>query len=95
MGISLPSNVKPLLDDPNFAHLAMLRKDAAPQVDPVWIGRDGDRILVGTTEGSVKAENARRDPRVALSIIRLRDPYEEAPIRGRVVERRSDGNLCG
>src|SRR5262249_41517757 len=64
-------------------------------VDPVWVGREGDRILVGTGEATVKAKNSRHDPRVALSIIGLRDPYEEAMVRGRVVERRADPDLVG
>jgi PPOX class probable F420-dependent enzyme len=69
--------------------------DGSPQIAPVWVGRDGDRILVGTGEGSLKAKNTRRDPRVGLSIIDFNDPYSEAQIRGRVVERRPDGNLVG
>lgn len=93
MATSLPDDVKALLDGPNFAHLATLRRDGSPQVDPVWVGREGDRILVGTGEGTVKAKNSRRDPRIALSIIGFRNPYEEAMIRGRVVERRSDPDL--
>lgn len=87
---TLPDDLKALLDGPNFAHLGTLRKDGAPQVDPVWVGREGDRILVGTGEGTVKAKNAGRDPRVALSIVGFRNPYDEAMIRGRVVERRPD-----
>jgi hypothetical protein len=56
----------------------------------VWVTREGDRILVGTGEGSLKAKNTRRDPRVALSIVDIHDPYTEAQLRGRVVERRAD-----
>jgi PPOX class probable F420-dependent enzyme len=93
MATPLPDSVKALLDGPNFAHLATLRKSGAPQVDPVWVGREGDRILVGTGEATVKAKNTRRDPRVALSIIAFRDPYDEAMIRGHVVERRPDPDL--
>jgi len=93
MAVTLPAELKALLDGPNFAHLATLRKDGTPQVDPIWVGRDGERILVGTGENTVKAKNARRDSRVALSIIGFRDPYDEAMIRGRVVERRPDPDL--
>ena len=46
-----------------------------------------------TGEGSLKARNARRDPRIALSIVDLGDPYMEAQLRGRVVERRPDPDL--
>jgi hypothetical protein len=37
----------------------------------------------------------RRDPRVALSIIDLANPYEQVLIRGRVVEIRADPDLAG
>lgn len=93
MATPLPDDLRALLDGPNFAHLATLRRSGAPQVDPVWVGREGDRILVGTGERTVKAKNSRRDPRVALSIIGLRNPYDEAMVRGRVVEWRPDPDL--
>ena len=35
----------------------------------------------------------RRDPRVGLSIVGFRNPYDEAMIRGRIVERRPDPDL--
>ena len=64
--------------------------DGSPQSVPVWVGRAGDRILICTGEGSLKAKNTRREPRVALSIIDFHDPYREVQLRGRVVERRPD-----
>jgi PPOX class probable F420-dependent enzyme len=95
MGIALTDEIKALIDRPNFAHLATLMADGSPQAAPVWVGREGDRILVGTGEGTLKAGNTRRDPRVALSIVDFDDPYLEAQIRGRVVERRPDGEFVG
>jgi PPOX class probable F420-dependent enzyme len=67
--------------------------DGSPQIAPVWVGRDGDRILIATGEGSLKAKNTRRDARVALSLVDFVNPYEEIQIRGRIVERRPDGDL--
>ena len=90
----LSQEIKQVLDRPNFAHLATLMPDGSPQSVPVWVGRDGDLILVCTGEGSLKARNTRRDPRVALSIVDFHDPYMEAQIRGRVVERRPDPDLA-
>ena len=90
----LTDAVKRLLDAPNFAHLATLMPDGSPQIAPVWVGREGDRILVATGEGSLKARNARRDGRVALSLVDFVNPYEEIQIRGRVVEWRPDGDLA-
>ena len=68
--------------------------DGSPQSVPVWVGREGDRVLVCTGEGSLKAKNTRRDPRVALSVVDFEDPYAEAQLRGRVVERRPDPGLA-
>jgi len=90
MGISLSEDLKRLLDEANFVHLATLMPDGSPQSVPVWAGREGDRIVICTGENSLKAKNTRRDPRVSLSIVDFDDPYREAQIRGRVVERRPD-----
>ena len=38
-------------------------------------------------------EAGSRDARVALSIVDFHDPYQEAQLRGRVVERRPDGDF--
>jgi PPOX class probable F420-dependent enzyme len=91
--MALSAEVKQLIDRPNFAHLATLMSDGAPQSVPVWIGREGDRLVICTGEASLKAKNTRRDPRVALSIVDFTNPYEEVQIRGRVVERRPDSDF--
>ena len=72
---ALPENVKQLLDRRNFAHLATLMPDGSPLSTPVWVGREGDHILVGTGGSSLKARNTKRDPRVAISMIHFDDPY--------------------
>jgi PPOX class probable F420-dependent enzyme len=93
MSTSLSADAKALIDRPNFAHLATLMADGSPHSVPVWVGREGDRLLVCTSEGSLKGRNTSRDPRVALSILDLHNPYEEVQLRGRVVERRPDPEL--
>ncbi len=93
MSRTLSPEVKQLIDRPNFAHLATLMPDGSPQSVPVWVGRDGDRIVICTAETSLKGKNTRRDPRVALSVVDFNNPYEEVQIRGRVVERRPDPEL--
>ena len=94
MARALSEDVKKLVDGPNFAHLSTIMPDGSPQSAPVWVLRDGDRILVGTSESSLKVKNTRRDPRVALSIVDFADPYTEAQLRGRVVEHRPDPDLA-
>jgi PPOX class probable F420-dependent enzyme len=93
MPTSLSDEIKQLVDRPNFAHLATLMPDGSPSSTPIWVGREGDRLLICTSESSLKARNTQRDPRVALSIVDFRNPYEAAQLRGRVVEHRSDPEL--
>ena len=93
MANELTSEVRQLVDGPNFAHLATLMPDGSPQSVPVWIGREGDHLVICTGENSLKGRNTLRDPRVALSIVNFANPYEEVQIRGRVTERRPDPDL--
>jgi PPOX class probable F420-dependent enzyme len=78
MAIALSNEIRALLDAPNFAHLATLMPDGSPQSVRIWVGREGDRILICTGEGSLKAKNTRRDARVSLSMVDFHDPYKEA-----------------
>jgi PPOX class probable F420-dependent enzyme len=93
MGMALSNEIKKLIDRPNFGHLVTVLPDRSPHSAPVWIEREGDLILICTEATSLKGRNTQRDPRVALSIVDFRDPYAEAQIRGRVVERRPDPKL--
>jgi PPOX class probable F420-dependent enzyme len=91
---ALSEEARALLDGANFAHLATLQPDGSPKVEPVWVGRDGDRIVIATDHRSIKGKNIDRDPRVALSITDFDNPYEQLLIRGRVVEARDDSELA-
>ena len=93
MGVSLSDELKELIDRPNFAHLATLMPDGAPHSTPVWIAREGDLLFITTEATSLKGKNTQRDPRVAISIVDFSDPYTEAQMRGRVIERRLDPQL--
>ncbi len=91
MSATLSEGVKKLFREPNYGHLATLMPDGSPQVSPVWVDVDGDRILVNSAEGRVKPRNVRRDARVAISIYNQESPYSSAFIRGRVVEITHEG----
>ena len=89
----LQPEVQSLLSRPNFAHLSTLMPDGSPNTTPVWIGLEGDKIVICTGEDSLKARNLRRDPRLSLSVVDFDNPYEEVQIRGRVVDFRDDSQL--
>lgn len=86
----IPSEVRELLDAPNFVHLSTLRKDGSPRNWVVWVALEGDLILVCTSDSQLKARDMRRDPRVALSVTASDNPYRMAVMQGRVVEERRD-----
>ena len=90
---ALDAAARRLLDSAPFAHLATLQPDGAPKAEPVWVGREGDHLLVATDRGTLKARNMDADARVALSITALENPYEQLLVRGRVVEVRADDDL--
>ena len=90
---TLSPEAKKLIDRPNLAHLATVMPDGSPQSTPVWVGRQGEHLVICTSDGSLKGRNTQRDPRVALSIVDFDNPYSEVQIRGRVVERRPDPEL--
>ncbi|MGW2961896.1 PPOX class F420-dependent oxidoreductase [Streptomyces sp. NPDC001220] len=75
-------SVRALLDGRNFASVATLGPDGAPQNSVVWIKREGDTVLFSSTDGRQKVRNLRRDPRVSLTVFDLADPYRSAEIRG-------------
>ncbi|MFI6656155.1 PPOX class F420-dependent oxidoreductase [Streptomyces sp. NPDC050523] len=80
--VPLAAPVRALLDGRNFASVATLGPDGAPQNSVVWIKREGDTVLFSSTDGRQKVRNLRRDPRVSLSVFDLADPYTSVEIRG-------------
>ncbi len=85
MPAKIPAEGRRLLDGKNFACLATLMKDGSPQVTPVWIAREGDIVVINTAVGRTKERNVARDPRVAVAVLDVEDPYRKLLIRGRVV----------
>ncbi len=78
--------VAKLLEDKNLAFVATLMKDNSPQITPTWIDLVDGVIIVNTAEGRVKQRNVSRDPRVAISIVDQKNPYNMVTIRGKVIE---------
>ena len=64
----LTDDVRRALTAGRLAHLATINPDGSPQVSVVWIGLDGDDIVIGHLMGGRKVTNLSRDPRVALTV---------------------------
>ncbi|WP_172388174.1 PPOX class F420-dependent oxidoreductase [Streptomyces sp. MNP-20] len=78
----LNEQTRTLLDGKNFATVATLNRDGAPQTSVVWIARDEDTVLFSTTAGRLKARNLARDPRISLTVFDTDNPYQSIDIRG-------------
>ena len=84
MGIALNDETRRLLDGPHYAVLATLNPDGGPQTSAMWVGRDGDDVLMSTIEGRRKHRNLLRDPRASVSVLDADDPENYVELRGRV-----------
>ncbi len=56
------------IDAGAHGHLVTLNADGSAQVTLIWVGRDGNDLLVAHLGAGRKVRNIERDPRVALSI---------------------------
>lgn len=87
----IDASVIRLLTGNNFAFVATLMKDGSPQITPTWIDFDDGIILINTAEGRAKQKNISRDPRVAISIVDQKNPYDMVTIRGKVIDQATTG----
>jgi PPOX class probable F420-dependent enzyme len=60
--------VQHVLTAGRLGHLTTLNPDGSPQVSAVWIGLDGEDIVIGHLMGGTKTRNLARDDRVALTV---------------------------
>ncbi|MFC4913703.1 PPOX class F420-dependent oxidoreductase [Actinomadura gamaensis] len=72
-----------LVDGAHPAVLATVNPDGSPQTSVVWVGRDGDDLLVSSQEGRRKVLNVLGDPRVSLSVYDQSDPLWYLEVRGK------------
>lgn len=84
MTAQLPEKVKAWFDSAEYATIATIEPDGRPQLSVVWVARDGDDILVSTTEGRRKHSNMVRDPRATILLWPKESPYTYVEVRGTV-----------
>jgi PPOX class probable F420-dependent enzyme len=93
MPVEIPDDIRALISEPLFFHVATLNPDGSPQISVVWGGLDGDRFVFSTAEGRAKPRNLRNDPRIAVSFSPPDNPYRNVVLNGRavVIENRGMG----
>jgi PPOX class probable F420-dependent enzyme len=85
-------SIAKLFEGKNIACIATLMDDGSPQITPTWVDLDREKneILINTAKGRIKQRNASRDPRVAVTVFDLSNPYDMVAVRGKVA-RQVDG----
>jgi PPOX class probable F420-dependent enzyme len=92
--ITLPLELRDLIESGPLTHLATINADGSPQVTVIWIGLDGDDVVSAHLGRHAKIRNIERDPRVVLSFTAPQDrttvlnPY--AVLRARATIEPSD-----
>lgn len=82
MPTSLSAVARKILDGANPAILGTINPDGSPQTSVVWVGVDGDDLVISTAAGRRKEKNVRSEPRVSLSVFDLADPLQYVEVRG-------------
>jgi PPOX class probable F420-dependent enzyme len=75
-----------LLTGANFATFVTMNDDELPQATIIWIDAADGHVMVNTAKGRVKDRNVRRDPRVAVLVVREGDAYDWISVSGTVVD---------
>ncbi|WP_455360840.1 PPOX class F420-dependent oxidoreductase [Streptomyces sp. SYSU K21746] len=83
MPISLSADARKILDAPNPAVLGTVSPDGSPQTSVVWVGWDGDDLVISSQAGRRKVKNVEREPRVSLTVYDRSDPLQYIEVRGR------------
>ena len=66
--MQIPETARAVIESSRLAHVVTVNRDGSPHVTIVWVGLDGDEIVIGKLMADKKVANIRRDPRVSLSI---------------------------
>ncbi len=88
---SLPEGLLDLLRKPSPCFVATLMPDGSPQLTETWVTTDGSNVVLNIVEGSQKARNVDRDPRVAVNVADPDDVRRFYAVRGRVVATTTEG----
>jgi PPOX class probable F420-dependent enzyme len=88
----IPSDFMDLLTTKKaLAHLAMVLKDGAPQVTPVWFGYADGRLRFVAQTWTMKAKTLQEGAKVAVAVVDPDNPYRYIQLRGIVEAITADG----
>lgn len=80
----IDDGVRRLLGGRNVAHVVTRRRDGSPRVVVVWVGIDGDRVLLNGRTDRLWVADLRRDSSVVVTVVDRADPHHYVTIEGTV-----------
>jgi PPOX class probable F420-dependent enzyme len=80
----IPESHADLLERPVFCHLATIRADGTPHVNPMWFLWDGEFLSFTTSTKRAKYRELSERPSAAVSINDPDAPYRYLELRGTV-----------
>lgn len=86
MTVSVPADLRDLIDRPLFAALGTIRPDNTVQVNPMWFESDGKTVRFTHTTYRAKYRNLQHNPSMSLMITDPADPLRFVELRGRLIE---------
>jgi PPOX class probable F420-dependent enzyme len=87
----IPAHLVSLLTGPVVVSLVTVMKSGQPQATPVWCSFEDGLIWLNTAEGRQKEKNLRQNPSVSILAVDPQDVHRWIEVRGRVVERTTEG----
>lgn len=84
MAFTLSPATIELLEGRNYAVLATVNPDGSPHTSAMWVGRDGNDVVMSTVAGRRKYRNMVRDPRISVTVIDATDGENYVELRGQV-----------
>jgi PPOX class probable F420-dependent enzyme len=89
--VPLPDGLLELLDRASPCFIATLMPDGSPQLTQTWVTTDGEHVVINIVDGTQKARNIARDPRVAVNVVDPDDASRYYAVRGRVISSTTSG----
>jgi uncharacterized protein len=79
----------------SYLLVTTFRRDGTPVPTPVWVGRDGDELIVWTQTTAGKVKRVRKNPEVEVAECDFRGRPRGAPVRGTARILDADGTEHG
>ena len=64
----IPDSARAVIESGRLAHCVTLNADGSPQMSAVWVGLDGQEVVMAHMRRNVKVGNLERDSRIVLAL---------------------------